>query len=571
MRVSKLFGQTLREPPAEAEMISHQLMLRAGLIRPLAAGIFQYLPLGWRVLRNIEGIMREEMDALGGQEMLMPLTNPAEIWRATGRFDSPAPGPVLLRFRDRTGHDMVLALSHEECVTDLLRSEVHSYRQLPFAVYHIQTKFRDEPRTRGGLVRTREFTMKDAYSCHTDRASLDAFYGRIFQAYMRIYQRCGVPAIPVAADVGIMGGTESHEFMVLSDQGEDTVVMCSSCGSAANVEAATVQKPDGPEEAEGLLGEMATPGCTTIAEVAAFVGVPARQTLKALFYTAQDGKVVMALIRGDLEANVAKLSNALGGAAVRPSTEEELCSTGMVPGYASPIGLSGIPVVADDSIAMGSNFVAGANREGFHFVNVNYPRDFAVLEVTDIARARAGDRCPECGGRLETPRAIEVGHLFKLGTRYSEAVGATYLDRDGKPRPIVMGSYGIGLGRLMAVIIEENHDDRGIVWPLSVAPYQFHLLSLGSTSTEVTKAAENLHRSLTTAGHQVLYDDRAERAGVKFNDADLIGIPWRIVLSRKTLSQQSVEVKQRSESSARLLPLDRLGEALSELVAAGAS
>jgi len=569
MRVSKLFGQTLREPPAEAEMISHQLMLRAGLIRPLAAGIFQYLPLGWRVLRNIADIMREEMDAIGGQEMLMPLANPAEIWRATGRFDSPAPGPVLLRFRDRTGHDMVLALSHEECVTDLLRSEVHSYRQLPFVVYHIQTKFRDEPRTRGGLVRSREFTMKDAYSCHTDRASLDAFYERISQAYVRVYQRCGVPAIPVVADVGTMGGTESHEFMVFSDQGEDTLVVCSSCGSVAHVEAATIHKPDGAEEAEGALAEVATPGCTTIAQVAAFMGVSACQTLKALFYTAQDGKVVMALIRGDLEANVAKLSNALGGADVRPSTQDELCSAGVVPGYASPIGLSGIPVVADDSIALGSNFVAGANREGFHYVNVNYPRDFAVLEVTDIVQARAGDRCPECGGRLESQRSIEVGHLFKLGTQYSEAVGATYLDSDGKARPIVMGSYGISLGRLVAVIVEENHDNRGIVWPPSVAPYQCHLLSLGSTSTEVTKAAEDLYHTLTTAGLQVLYDDRAERAGVMFKDADLIGIPWRVVLSGKTLSQQTAEVKRRSESSARLLPLHRLGEALSELVATG--
>jgi prolyl-tRNA synthetase len=565
MRMSKLFGRTLRELPADAELISHQLMLRAGLIRPLASGIYTYLPLGWRVLRQIESIMREEMNAIGGQEMQMPLVNPAEIWRASGRYDAPAPGPALLRFRDRTGHDMVLAMTHEEVLADLLRREIHSYRQLPFAIYHIQTKFRDEPRTRGGLIRAREFTMKDAYSCHPDLDSLDRFYEGFFQAYVNIFQRCGVHALPVAADVGVMGGTESHEFMVLSDSGEDTLAICQQCGYAANVEKATFLKSVGPMEPQRPLQNVATPGCRTIAEVASFLGVPAQQTLKTLFYTTEGGEIVMAVIRGDLEANLVKLGNALGGAELRSASEEELRVAGIVPGYASPLGLTGFRVIADESINMGSNFVAGANKEGYHVTNVNYPRDFDVDVVTDIGLARAGDHCPQCSAPLEAPRAIEVGHLFKLGTRYSQALGATYLDADGQEQPIVMGSYGIGTGRLLAVIVEENHDQRGIVWPTAVAPYQLHLLSLG-TESEVVTAAEQLYIHLEDAGYQVLFDDRDERAGVKFNDADLIGNPWRIVVSRRTLAEQSVEIKGRSESDASTVPVDLLDARLTGLL-----
>ncbi len=557
MRLSKLFGRTLREAPADAELTSHQLMLRAGLIRQLAAGIYSYLPLGWRVVSRIEQIMREEMDAIGAQEMQMPLVNPAEVWRATGRYDAPALGRILLRFRDRMDHDMVLAFTHEEVVAELLRTEVSSYRQLPFAVYHIQTKFRDEPRTRGGLIRAREFTMKDAYSCHADFQSLNEFYNHIYEAYIRILERCGVQAVAVAADVGAMGGAASHEFMVLSPQGEDTLAICPRCGYAANVEKAAFQKAAGPSQTERSAEEVATPGCKTIADVAAFLSVPTTQTLKALFYTTETGEVVMALIRGDLEVNPVKLSNALDGAELQPSSEEELQAAHVVAGYASPVGLSGLRVIADDSITMGSNFVAGANRPGYHLSGVNYPRDFAVTAMTDIARARAGDGCPECAGALQTPRAIEIGHLFKLGTKYSEAVGATYLDAEGQAKPIVMGSYGIGMGRLMAVIVEENHDGRGIVWPTSVAPYKLHLLSLG-TSPEVVSAAEQLYDRLVATGHEPLYDDRDERAGVKFNDADLIGIPWRIVLSRKSLAQDSVEMKERSADTAHLVPLDEL-------------
>ena len=566
MRLSKLLGQTLRQTPADAKLVSHQLTLRAGLIRQLAAGLYSYLPLGWRVLRQIERIMRIEMDAIGGQEMNMPVVNPAEIWRATGRYDGPSPGPILLRFQDRGNHDMVLAMTHEEVVADLLKKEIHSYRQLPFMIYHIQSKFRDEPRARGGLVRAREFTMKDAYSCHTDTQGLDDFYPRMYQAYANIFRRCGVEAIPVAADSGVMGGTASHEFMVISEAGEDTLILCPQCGYAANAETASFTKPGGVSEIAGCVTEVRTPGCKTIADIAAYLKVPTRQTLKVVFYTTAGSEVIVIVIRGDLDVNLVKLSNALGGAELKPSTPEELESAGLVAGYASPVGLSGLRVIADDSLARGSNLVAGANKEGYHLTNVNYPRDFGVTAMTDIALARAGDQCPECRAPLRTARGIEVGHLFKLGTRYSTALGATYLDQAGQARPIVMGSYGIGTGRLMAAIIEQNHDEHGIVWPLAVAPYPFHLVSLGKPNSPVEASAEKLYRHLTEMRYESLYDDRQERAGVKFNDADLIGIPWRITVSHRTLTQDGIEIKGRSESESRLVPLGELDSVLAKLV-----
>ena len=552
MRLSTSFGRTLREAPAEAELDSHKLALRAALMRPLAAGLYTYMPFGWRVLKKIEHIFREEMDAIGGQDMSMPVVNPADIWRATGRYDAPAPGPTLVRFKDRNQHDMVLAITHEEVVADLLKSEVSSYRQLPFMCYHIQIKFRDEPRSRGGLIRTREFTMKDAYSCHTSAESLDEFYPLIYQAYVNIFRRCGIETIAVAADSGVMGGKVSHEFMAVSDSGEDTLVNCPQCGYAANADKATFARPEGVQAAPGKLEEVATPGCKTIDAVAAFVGVPTPQTLKVVFCTTQDNEVVMALIRGDLEVNLTKLSNALGGADLRSSTEEDLRAAKVVAGYASPVGLHGMRIIGDESIGMGNNLVAGANREGYHLKNVNYPRDFQVTALADIAQARAGDRCSQCGGTLKTTRGIECGHLFKLGTRYSDAVGATFLDKDGKQKPIFMGSYGIGTGRLMQVIIEQHHDERGIIWPNAVAPYQFHLLSLGSMP-EIVQAAEDLYKRMTELKFEVLYDDRDETAGVKFADADLIGIPWRIAVSPKTLAADSVEVKGRTEAKPHLV------------------
>jgi len=567
MRLSTMFGRTLRESPADAELTSHQLSIRAGLVRRMAAGIYTYLPLGWRVLRKIEQIMREEMDAIDGQELLMPVVHPAELWRATGRYDAPAPGPALLRFKDRTGHDMVLAMTHEEVVAALARQEVYSYRQLPMMIYHIQTKFRDEPRSRGGLIRVREFTMKDGYSIHLTSESLDEYYPRMYQAYVNIFTRCGLKAISVEADTGIMGGAASHEFMAINEAGEDTLILCPACGYAANAQRATFAKGEGVRGAESPLERVPTPGTTTIAAVAQFLGVETRQTLKAVFYSTPGGQVVLAIIRGDLDVNETKLSNALGGVELHASTREELEAAGIVAGYASPVGLSGLTVIGDDSIRSGNNFVAGANQAGYHLRNVNYPRDLSVDTITDIALARAGDPCPKCGSPLKSTRGIEVGHLFKLGTKYSVAVGATVLDRDGVARPLVMGSYGIGTGRLMACIIEQHHDDKGIIWPTSVAPFQVHIISLGTNNPAVFEAAEALYQRMIDAGFEVLYDDRSERAGVKFNDADLIGIPVRLTISRRTMQKGSLEVKPRWSDEARLVPEAEVEEAIQETLA----
>jgi len=567
MRFSTLFGRTLRENPSDAELVSHQLSLRAGLIRQLGAGIYSYLPIGWRVLLKIEQIMREEMDAIGGQELVMPVVQPADIWRATGRYDAPAPGPALLRFQDRGGHDMVLAMTHEEVATDLARQEIGSYRQLPQMVYQIQTKFRDEPRSRGGLVRVREFTMKDAYSFDADYEGLDAFYPSIYRAYENIFARCGVEAIAVEADTGIMGGSVSHEFMVLTDAGEDTLVLCPHCRYAANAEKAVFVKGEGPRAPEAPLEKVPTPGTTTIEGVAKLLGVETRQTYKAVFYSTPSGEVVFGVIRGDLDVNPTKLSNMVGGAELHASTAEELEAAGIVAGYASPIGLSGVRVIADDSITTVNNAVAGANEAGYHYRNVNYPRDFRVEAVGDIALAREGDRCANCGEALTLSRGIEVGHLFKLGTKYSAAVGATFLDRDGVARPLVMGSYGIGTGRLLACVIEQHHDAKGIIWPVSVAPFQVHIVSLGSKDAEVTAAADALYGRLKGRGYEVLYDDRAESAGVKFNDADLIGVPVRLTVSRRTLDNHQFELKARWEADRRLVPADEVEAAIDATLA----
>jgi len=566
MRVSNLFARTLREVPSDAEMISHQLCVRAGLIVRLAAGIYSYLPLGWRVLRKVEQIMREEMDAVDGQELLMPVVQPAEVWKATGRYDAPAPGPALLRFQDRVGHDMVLGMTHEEVSTNLASQIINSYRQLPMVVYQIQTKFRDEPRSRGGLIRVREFVMKDAYSFHSDVADLDAYYPRMYQAYLNIFARCGVDVVPVEADSGIMGGSASHEFIVLNEAGEDTLVLCPGCHYASNAQAAVFDKGSARYGEPLPLEKVATPGMTTIADVAEFLGVAQEQTLKAVFYTTCEQEVVFAVIRGDLEVNEQKLSNALGGIDLHASTDEELAQAGIVAGYASPVGIKGMRVIADDSIHAGSNYVAGANEPGFHLKNVNFPRDMQVDVVTDIAMARAGDRCPRCGQALESAHGIEAGHVFKLGTKYSEAVGATYLDRDGQAKALVMGSYGIGTGRLVACIIEQHHDERGIVWPVSIAPYQVYIVTIGTNKPEVVEAGDALYARLKDAGFEVLYDDRGESAGVKFNDADLLGIPVRLTVSGRTIANDAVELKARWEDERRMIPSSEIERAIQDVL-----
>lgn len=559
MRLSKLFGRTLREVPAGAEMVSHQLLLRAGFIRPLAPGIFSYLPLGWRTLRKIEHILREEMDRIGGQEVHLPLVSPAELWQRTGLREDV--GPELARSRDRTNRPL-MTMTYEEMAASLVCQEVRSYRDLPCMIYQIRTEFRDEPRPRGGLIRARELIMKDACSCHADLADLNAFYQQMYAAYERIFTRCELEVLGVEAEAGMMGDVTSHEFMVLNDQGEDTLILCPACGYAANREWAVFDKGQAVGDPLAEVEEVATPGCKTIAQVAQYLGVPTERTLKAVLYTSdRTGRVIFVVIRGDLEVSEAKLGHVLAGEVVHPATEEELDAAGIIAGYASPVGLSGSYVVADDSITIGANFVAGANREGYHLIGVNYPRDFDVDVLADIALAEGGRPCLHCGEPLEEQRGIEVGHLFKLGIRYSERVGATFLDRQGRAQPIFMGSYGIGLGRLLATIVEQHHDEKGIIWPSSVAPYQIHLLSLGRDEA-VSDRAEALYEELQATGYEVLYDDRPESAGVKFNDADLIGLPLRLTISPRTLAQEAVEWKSRRSERRELVPLESLEERL---------
>lgn len=570
MRLSQLFGRTLRTAPADAEMISHQLLIRAACVRPLAAGIYTFLPLGYRVLRKIEAIMIAEMEAIGGQQLWMPHLNPAAVWEATGRWHTF--GPALMRVKAQGERDYALAPTHEEVVVDLALREVESYRDLPKLIFHISKKFRDEPRARGGLIRLREFIMKDAYSLDVDEAALDAFYPQMVQAYLNIFARCQIDITPVEADVGAMGGTSSHEFVVPHPQGEDLFIACQGCDYAANVEAALFARDGQPPAGLAPLVKVATPDCKTIAAVADFVGVPTRQTLKAVFYwftpagaAAADGRFVFALIRGDLEINETKLGNLLGGGTLRPATDPEIDAVGAAPGYASAIGLAvapaldqpGLLVVADASLTAGGNYVVGANETGFHYSGANYPRDFTVTLIKDIAQADSGHRCAICGGRLLAQRAIEAGHCFKLGTRYSLAVGATYLAEGGRPQPIFMGSYGIGLDRLMAIIVEQHHDADGIVWPAAVAPYQIHLMHVGK-GDDVRAAADELYNRLRDQNWEVLYDDREASAGVKFKDADLIGIPLRLAVGARGLAENSVELKWRRQADRTMIPLPDL-------------
>jgi len=563
MRFSKLFGKTLRQAPAEAESISHQLLLRAGMIAQEAAGIYSYLPMGWRVLKKIENIIREEMDRAGGQELMLPVLQPFELWQQSGRYVSF--GKSLFTLTDRKEHTLALGPTHEEVITDLVHRYVQSYRELPLLLYQIQTKLRDEPRPRGGLLRVREFIMKDLYSFDTDEAGLDESYQKMSQAYRDIYSRLGLPALMVEADSGAIGGKDSHEFMVLTEGGEDEIIRCSNCGYAANAEKAQFAKKKSNAEAPLSLEEIATPGTKAIEEVADFVGVPTSQTLKSVFYYA-DGEFIFVIIRGDLEVNETKLRNALKCSELRLATEGEVNEAGLVAGFASPICVKGVKVVADDSITSGSSFIAGANKPGYHFRNANYPRDFKVDLMADIALAQPGDSCPKCGGELSSARGIEVGHVFKLGTFISERFGASFLDNDGKSRPIIMGCYGIGLGRLLAAIVEQSHDDKGIIWPLSVAPYQVYLCPLNLDKSAVLPTAEKIYQELQKEGIAVLFDDRDDSPGVKFNDADLLGIPLRLTLSPRTLQSQSVEAKWRTEKEAQLLPLDNLAVQVKKLL-----
>ncbi|MFH1031615.1 MAG: proline--tRNA ligase [Chloroflexota bacterium] len=563
MRLTRLFGKTQRELPAEADTISHQLLIKAGMIRQVTAGVFSYLPLAWRVLRKIENIIRDEMNKAGGQEVNLPALQPVELWQKSGRHG--AFGKNLFVLTDRRDRQLALGPTHEEVVTELVKYNVQSYRDLPLLLYQIQTKFRDEPRPRGGLIRVREFTMKDLYSFDTDDKGLDVSYNKMLQAYRNIYERCGLPALMVEADSGAIGGKESHEFMLTTETGEDEIIYCPNCKYAANAEKAISIKGkiDGGEPLPRE--EVKTPGMTSIEQVSGFLKVPSNQTIKAVFYIV-DGKLVFVVIRGDLEVNEIKLKNALRGSDLRMATEAEVIEAGIIPGSASPVGISCIRIIADDSITSGTNFVAGGNKPDTHLKNVNYPRDFKADIITDIAKARAGDVCPKCEGKLLSTHGIEVGHTFKLGTSISQKMDANFIDQSGISRPIIMGCYGIGVGRLMAAAIEQNHDDKGIIWPIAIAPYQIYLCSLYMENASVVSAAEKLYADLTSESFEVLFDDRNESPGVKFNDADLLGIPVRITISPRTLEKNSVEIKQRTEKKAQLVPIEDTIKKLEELI-----
>ena len=555
MRLSQLFFTSLRDDPADAEMVSHRLLVRAGYVRQLGAGIYSLLPLGYRATKRIEQVIREEINAIGGQEMEMPVVHPADLWRETGRYD--AIGPEMARFKDRAGRDMVLAFTHEEVVADLLRDIVKSYRQLPLIVYHFQSKFRDEPRSRGGLVRVREFVMKDSYSCDADAAGLDRSYDLHHQAYQRIFARLGLDAVAVASDVGMMGGSQAHEFMVLNEHGEDTLVLCDSCGYAANRQVARVAKPAPPAEDPLPVEEVATPGTDTIASLASFLGVGTDRTAKATFFMTRDGRLVTAIVRGDFDVEETKLANAVKAVgALRPAHGEEIHAAGMEPGYGSPVGATGTIVVIDDLVERSPNLVAGANRPGVHLRNVNAGRDFTPDVVADITSAREGDACPSCGESVVLRNGIEVGNIFKLGTKYTEALGATYLAEDGSRHPIVMGSYGIGLGRNLACVVEAHHDEKGIVWPREVAPYAAHLVSIGvARDPAVRDAAESMYEQLTDAGVDILYDDRDESPGVKLTDAELLGMPLIMTVSPRSLAAGGLEVTQRGTGERSIRPV----------------
>ncbi|MBA2290709.1 MAG: proline--tRNA ligase [Chloroflexia bacterium] len=569
MRMAHMFGRTLRDAPADAEIPSHQLMVRAAMIRPLGAGLYSLMPLGYRVIRKIEQIVREEMDAIGGQEMLMPLVHPVELWEKTGRSQSV--GPAMVHFQDRANRENILAISHEEVVTDISTNDINSWRQLPQIVYHIQTKFRDEPRSRGGLIRVREFTMKDSYTLDTDAEALDTGYEKHADAYDRIFTRLGLDFIKVSADVGMMGGSKSEEYMAFSPNGEDTLFICPNGDYAANREVAEFRR-DRPESEEFLAMEtIETPNTNTIALLAELLDVPLSRTAKAVFYMGGSGRFVFAVIRGDLDINETALRQAAGEDDLTPATPDQIRGFGAEPGYGSPVGVLDAFIVADQSIADSPNLVAGANRPGYHLKNVNLGRDYQADVVANIASAWEGAPCPVCGEAMKLERGIEVGNIFQLGTRYTERMGATYLDKDDKAQPIFMGSYGIGIGRNAASVVEQRHDDKGILWPISIAPYHVSLLSLGKEQA-VIDATDALYQSLTAAGIDVLYDDRSDRPGVKFTDAELIGNPIRLSISKRTLEAGEVEIRLRTSDTSEMAPLgqivDRVRQIMAELFAA---
>ena len=566
MRVSRLYAPTLREVPAEAEVVSHQLMLRAGFMRKAAGGIYSYLPLALRVLKKIESIVREEMDQAGAQELLMPIVQPAEMWQESGRWD--VYGAEMFRLNDRHNRNFCLGPTHEEMVTTLIRADIRSYRQLPLNVYQIQNKFRDERRPRFGLMRGREFIMKDAYSFDRDEEALDKSYQAMYDAYTRIFTRCGLNFRPVEADSGAIGGSGSHEFMVIADSGEAEIVFCNECHYAANVEKAELAPIINADESMQELKVVETPNCKTIAEVCSYLNLPIEKSVKAVAYTSEKG-LILCFVRGDHEVNEIKVINTCNVINLEMASEEELTNAGTVGGYMGPVGMNSekVMIVVDSSVMNMHNFCCGANKSDEHYLNVNPGRDFTPTYIADIRLIQETDACPHCGGKISKARGIEVGQVFKLFTKYSEALKATYLDENGKEKPMVMGCYGVGVSRTMAAAIEQNNDADGIIWPAAIAPYQVLVVPVNVKDELSNQMAEEVYSNLLKVGIEAAIDDRKERPGVKFKDADLIGYPIRVVIGPKTLTEKQIEIKIRKTGEVLSLPLnDDYVKAIKELL-----
>ncbi|MEE8076234.1 MAG: proline--tRNA ligase [Candidatus Binatia bacterium] len=572
MHWSTTFIPTLKEDPADAEIISHKLLVRAGMIRQVSRGIYNYLPLGLRTIRKVERIVREEMDLAGAQELLLPVTTPAELWRESGRWE--VYGRELLRFKDRHERDFCLAPTHEEIITDLVRRVMRSYRELPFNLYQIQTKFRDEVRPRFGLLRGREFIMKDAYSFHTDVEDCRREYENMFETYRKIFTRCGLRFRPVEADTGTMGGTLSHEFQVLADSGEDALVSCNGCDFAANVQKAEVrsQRLTGRnlKESPPPLKNVATPGKKSVSEVADFLGLTPQRFIKTLVYKVDGSELVAVLLRGDHEINELKLQKFLGCHEARLADEADVeTATHVAPGFLGPIGLK-LRMVADQAVQGMRDAVTGANEENHHLVDVDQERDFTVSAFADLRMATAGDPCPRCErGMLEGHRGIEVGQIFYLGKKYSETMGATYLDAEGREQHVEMGCYGIGITRLFAAAVEQNHDENGIIFPFSLAPFQVLLLPINYGERQIREATDALYEKLIKLGIEVLLDDRDERPGVKFKDADLIGVPLRVIVGAKGLQKGCVEARKRLGGKSEEIPLAEAPQIILSIVTEG--
>ncbi|MCX5667349.1 MAG: proline--tRNA ligase [Candidatus Omnitrophica bacterium] len=551
MRWTNSLIPTLKEDPQDAEVVSHKLMIRAALVRKLFSGAYSYLPLGLKVLQKVSNIIRLEMNSEGAQEVLLPAMHPPELWKKTGRYE--LLGAVLIKFKDRHNKEIVLGPTHEEIITDLVANNIKSYKDLPLILYQIQTKFRDEPRPRFGVMRTSEFIMKDAYSFDRDVESMEASYKKMYDAYCRIFERCGLPYIPVEADPGMMGGSISHEFMVPSEAGEDEIVVCQKCKYAASVHIAacktTPNSKASKSEKKLPIAEVETPGISTIEKISEFLKVEPAKLVKTLIYKADD-KIVALLVRGDFEANETKLKNYLKCNALELADEKTIQEATFAPvGFSGPAGLKNVRIVADDSIKDLVNFVTGANKKDAHLINVNTGRDFETKEFADLRTVTKEDKCPACGKAIDIKRAIEVGHTFKLGTKYSEVLGAKILEQDGKTVPAIMGCYGIGVTRIIPTLIETSNDKDGIIWPMSIAPYRIMIVALNVAGKKVKDLSEEVYKDLTEAGYEVLFDDRDISAGIKFKDADLIGIPIQIIIGEKNAKKDVVEIKKRIDRS----------------------